>query len=303
MTATAPTRTDPLRDWLGHAARAGRSTAARADLWLPAALGNLVFIGWLPLLLTVVRAPDVGDLAFIGIRLVSATNFPVNVIALGLLVVLGATLACLAAAFAEVVLVAAAARRWPPPGGVTAATRSGLAIIAVVAIPVAGAATALLLGLVAVGPEVFIKTPSEAEIVARVLERLWPFVVAVGVTLLVAHAIGAGAMRALQGGGTPGSAPALAFALRDLLRHPIRRLSTAASGIVVDGIAVVASIALLRLLWAPIGLALQSGRFLEPRTLVLLLGFVAIWLATVLGAGALRAWISTWWSLEAASES
>lgn len=292
-----------MRDWLAHAGVAGRWAAARAELWLPAALGHLVYIGWLPLLLTVVPAPDVGDLAFLGIRLVSATNFPLNVIALCLLIVLGATLACLGAAYAEVLLIGAAGNRWPPRGGVGAATRSGLAIVAVVAIPVAGALAALVLGLAAVGPDVFIKTPSEAEIIARVLERLWPLIVVAGVVLLVAQATGAGAMRALGQGGAAGAAPALARAVIDLVRHPIRRLGTAAAGIAVDILAVLASIALLRALWAPIGVALAGGRFLEPRTLVLLLGFVAIWLATVLGAGALRAWISAWWSLEAAAES
>jgi len=293
-----------VREWLAHAAAAGRWAATRAELWLPAALGHLLYVGWLPLLLVVVPAPDVGDLAFLGIRLVSATNFPVNVIALCLLIALGAALACLGAAYAEVLLIAAAGSRWPPRAGVAAATRSGFTIVIVVAIPVAGALAALVLGVAAVGPDVFIKTPSEAEFVARVLERLWPFIVMVCVTLLVAQATGAGAMRALQRRGRPaGAAPALAYAVVDLVHHPIRRLGTAAAGIAVDLLAVVASIALLRALWAPIGLALEGGRFLEPRTLVLLLGFVAIWLATVLGAGALRAWISTWWSLEAASES
>ena len=33
-------------------------------------------------------------------------------------------------------------------------------------------------------------------------------------------------------------------------------------------------------------------------TLLLLVGFVAIWLCLLLGAGALHAWASAWWSLE-----
>jgi len=298
MTAAVPTRTDPVREWLAHAVAAGRSAGGRSELWLPAALGHLVYLGWLPLVATVAPAPGVGDLAYLGIRLVSASNFPLNVISLVLLVVTIAALGCLAASYAEALLISAARNRWPPREGVGTVTWSGLAVIAVAAIPVVGALGALLLGLVAVAPDAFIKTPSEAEVVARLLERLWPFVAVLGITLLVAQAVGASALRSLDAPRRRGAAAALAFAVGDLVRHPLRRLGTAAAGVVGDLATLLLSVALLRVLWAPIGRALVAGRFLEPRTLLLLLGFIAIWLATVLAAGALRAWISTWWSLE-----
>ena len=55
--------------------------------------------------------------------------------------------------------------------------------------------------------------------------------------------------------------------------------------------------ALLWLLWMPIGRHAQDGTLFSPISLVLLVGFVAIWLCLVAGAGILHAWSSTWWSL------
>ena len=52
----------------------------------------------------------------------------------------------------------------------------------------------------------------------------------------------------------------------------------------------------------PIGPELASRPLGNPRALLLLVGFVAIWLATVMALGALRAWVSTWWSLELGRE-
>ena len=55
---------------------------------------------------------------------------------------------------------------------------------------------------------------------------------------------------------------------------------------------------LLRILWIPIGRQAESGALLAPASVALLVGFVAIWLCLVAGAGVLHAWSSTWWSLE-----
>ena len=55
---------------------------------------------------------------------------------------------------------------------------------------------------------------------------------------------------------------------------------------------------LLRILWIPIGRQAESGALLAPASVALLVGFVAIWLCLVAGAGMLHAWSSTWWSLE-----
>ncbi|MBW3612780.1 MAG: hypothetical protein KY392_02835 [Chloroflexi bacterium] len=53
---------------------------------------------------------------------------------------------------------------------------------------------------------------------------------------------------------------------------------------------------LLRVLWAPIGAQLAIGAGFGVVPVLLLVGFVAIWLCLVLGGGALRAWSSETWT-------
>ena len=87
-------------------------------------------------------------------------------------------------------------------------------------------------------------------------------------------------------------------ALRDLLHRPVRRFGLAVTAFVADLVAVTLAVALLRVLWAPIGADLGSGDLVSPTALLLLVGFVAIWLAVILVFGALHVMFSTWWSLE-----
>ena len=54
------------------------------------------------------------------------------------------------------------------------------------------------------------------------------------------------------------------------------------------------------MLWIPIGSALDGGRLATPGTLLLLLGFVAIWLGLLLVAGAVHVAVSAWWAIEQA---
>ena len=65
-------------------------------------------------------------------------------------------------------------------------------------------------------------------------------------------------------------------------------------------IVVVVTTALLSVLWMPIGDALATGRLATPETLLLLLGFVAIWLGLLLAAGAVHVAVSAWWAIEQA---
>jgi membrane protein implicated in regulation of membrane protease activity len=58
--------------------------------------------------------------------------------------------------------------------------------------------------------------------------------------------------------------------------------------------------ALLSVLWMPIGGALDGGQLATPGTLLLLLGFVAIWLGLLLVAGAVHVAVSAWWAIEQA---
>ena len=54
---------------------------------------------------------------------------------------------------------------------------------------------------------------------------------------------------------------------------------------------------LLRILWSPVSLQLGEGQLGGPQTLLLLVGFVAIWLCLLVGIGALHVWASAWWTL------
>src|SRR6266568_1168451 len=60
--------------------------ADRSDLWVPGALATLAFLGWLPLVLAL-AAPTAGDVAFFATSLVTASNFPLNVVLLGAFIV------------------------------------------------------------------------------------------------------------------------------------------------------------------------------------------------------------------------
>ena len=71
-------------------------------------------------------------------------------------------------------------------------------------------------------------------------------------------------------------------------------------GLLLDVLVLVVTIALLSVLWMPIGSALDGGRLATPETLLLLLGFVAIWLGLLLVAGAVHVAISAWWAIEQA---
>jgi hypothetical protein len=175
-----------------------------------------------------------------------------------------------------------------------------MAIILVAALPVAAAGLALTLGIVTVAPGLFLATPSLLEIIGRTVTALWPLIAVLAVFLLLAQTFGAVAIHAPVGGTRV--APRLGHAARDVLRNPARRLATAAASMLADLATLIVSVALLRVLWAPIGADLGGGRLLTPATLALLLGFVTIWLGLVLGAGAIRTWLAAWWSLEIGSD-
>jgi hypothetical protein len=75
-------------------------------------------------------------------------------------------------------------------------------------------------------------------------------------------------------------------------------VGVAAAGLVVDAITVAVNLALLQVLWQPIGIGLGDGLRSRPDTVLLLLGFVAVWLGLLLAAGALHVAVSAWWAME-----
>jgi hypothetical protein len=131
----------------------------------------------------------------------------------------------------------------------------------------------------------------------RLARDVWPFFVALVLALLVGQGFGAGAQRASIAAPEGRLSGALLAGLRGLGREPIRRIAIAFATDLALTAWLVATWALLRVLWSPIGRALGNGALLSPATGLLLIGFVAIWLCLIAAGGALHAWSSTWWSL------
>jgi hypothetical protein len=288
-----------VRAWLRRGAIAAQRAADRSDLWPAGALASLAFLGWLPLLLAVARI-DVGDLTFLASSLRASSAFPANVIALGVAIVAGVLLLSLLAAAAQASLIGAAA---PPEAGrppFSHATLAGLTLILVCALPAAAATAALLLGSLALVPAEYQSPDLGVPLALRLVGLLSPFLVALVVATLAGQAIGGPALRLAL---APAAAPvivALARSLHELVRRPWSRIGVATAGLVGDLIATALTYAVLRVLWAPIATELDRGRLASPETLLLLVGFVGIWLALVLAAGALHVGTSTWWTLELA---
>lgn len=288
-----------MRAWLRRGAIAARLAADRSDLWPAGALASLAFLGWLPLLLVVARL-DVGDLTFLASSLRASSAFPANVVALGVALVAGVMLLCLLAAAAAAALLrtAAASEAGLPP--FSHAALAGLTVILVCTLPAAAATAALLLGAAALVPAEVQSPDLGVPLVVRLVGLLLPFLLALVLAILAGQAVGGAALRLALAPTAPPIAVALARAARELLRRPWGRIGVATAGLVGDLIAVALSYAVLRVLWAPIASELGRGRLASPDTLLLLVGFVAIWLALVLAAGALHVGISAWWTLELA---
>jgi hypothetical protein len=285
--------------WLRRAAYAAQLASDRADLWPAGALAALVFAGWLPLLL-VVAPLDPQDLAFVGNSLVSSSAYPANVVALSVAVVAAVMLACLLAAMAEAALQRMAGARPARQVPFGRAALTALAVVLVASIPAACATAALVLGIIAVAFGVFTSPDLDTPLLLRLAAGVWPFLLAMLVAVVVGQAFGGAALRRALAADAPPIGRALAAAAGDLRRHPVRLIGLAAAGLLKDAAWLVLSYALLRVLWAPIGGDLAAGQLASPDTLLLLVGFVAIWLALLLTAGALHVAVSAWWALELA---
>ena len=283
--------------WLRNAGAAARITADRGDLWLPGALGALTYLAWLPLVLTVAAAPRTSDLAFLGASLFSSDLFPLNVLLIATVAALGVLIACLLAAFAEASLLRAAGLG-TPGRTTTQELEASFSVMLVAVLPAVAVAAALISGIAAVAPGEFGAPDLGVPLAVRIAIRLGPLLVALAVIAWLAQALGAVAIRRAVGPVALPLGDALRSAVRDLAAHPLRRLGLALTSFLADLLAVALAVALLRVLWAPIGADLAAGQLVSPPALLLLVGFVAIWLAVTLAFGALHVWVSTWWSLE-----
>ena len=278
-----------MRLWLSAAARAAR-VAERPTTWIPGALAWVAVLGWLPLALAVVPPPTQSALTYFGAGMRTSGAWPLNLVLLvaGMLVIAG--VAAVLAAVGNAVLLGRIERRAVEPAD--AGRVLGAAVV--FGLPVVVGAGVMLVAVAAVAPSEFNRGGASLDPVVRTVMRIAPLVV---FTLLVMFA------------GTVLGGMAGRLAVRDrslgagLARTPRRaRASGAAGGIhavvsVVLAIGYLATAALLlRVLWAPIAVRLRGGETSDPGTIVLLVGFVAIWLCLVLGGGALHAWATATWS-------
>ena len=285
--------------WLRRALYAAQLAGDRADLWPAGALAWLAFLGWLPFLLVVAR-PDPNDLAFIGVSIYTSGAFPLNAIGLAALAVAAFALLCLVSAGAQVALLRSAAAPAPDRPPFSRALLTGFAIVLVSALPAIAALAALLAGVASVAPDAFTSPDTSTPILVRLGAPLLPFIVVFVLVLLAGQAFGGTALRVAheQPGRSAGSV--LGTAARSMLKRPWGVVGLVAGGLVVDLLVLTLTTGLLGVLWMPIGQALDGGRLATPETLLLLLGFVAIWLGLLLAAGATHVAVSAWWAIERA---
>lgn len=285
-----------------RAAVAAGIVSEHAELWVPGSLSALSFLGWLPFLLAVVTLPSVGDLGFFVSAVALSPSFPINAALLAGAVGLTAVGASVLAAMGEAILLRSVnLLQGLHPGGRSLdedAARLWL-IQLVAALPGLAAAIALLVAAASAAPGEY-QSPdlNGGPFLLRLARDVWPFLVALVLAVLTGQAFGAAAQRASINAPDGRLASAIWAGLRGLGREPIRRIAIAAATDLALTGWLVATWALLRVLWTPIGRALGTGTLLSPTTGLLLIGFVAIWLCLVAAGGAMHAWSSTWWSLE-----
>jgi hypothetical protein len=286
-----------MRGWLRRALFAAHLAGERADLWPAGALAWLAFLGWVPFLVVVAR-PDPNDLAFLGVSLYTSGAFPANLIALAAGLVVLVALLCLLSATAQVSLLRNATAPGPLSPRFGRGVLSAFAIVLLALLPALAALAALLSGVASVAPDAFTSPDTSTPILLRLAGPLVPFLLVFVVALLAGQAFGGTSLRVAHRGPSASVTTILGQAARTLVRRPLGPIGLVVVGLLLDLLVLVLSIALLSVLWSPIGDALQAGRLATPETLLLLLGFVAIWMGLLLVAGAVQVAVSAWWAIE-----
>ena len=269
--------------WLATATGAARLVSERPAFWVPGALAWVASVGWLPLLVAVARPPTSAELTFLGARLVTSGAWPWNAVLIGVAATIIVLAAFAVVAVANAVLLGMIEGRADSVAGARRLLRIGLVA--------AGPGVAVFIGFVslaaAIAPGAFNAPEGEGvSPVVRIAVRLAPLLVAFAAAVVMGSAFGAVAARS------------------DDIRAGARRLAhLGAAGWVqvVVGTAVTAAFLLfaallLSVLWAPIEVELGARGEFGLATVLLLVGFVAIWLCLVLAGGALHAWSATTWS-------
>ena len=277
-----------MRRWLNATVSAASHVADRSSLWLPGALAWMVTVGWLALLLGVARPPSVAELTFFGAGIVTSGQWPWNGIAILAAVVVLTSAAIALASVAEAALLRG--RRVAP-----AEVRRTFLVGVVCVVPLAIAVAALLVALSFVAPGEF--NAPEPGVgggpLLGTLLALGPLLVVGLLAAVLGGAIHAAAIR--SAGKSDGALSALRAAPGTLGRAGMAAVGQVLALLVARIGYVALTAILLRVLWMPIEDRL-SGDGIGLAVILLLVGFVAIWLCLVLAGGALHAWGSVSWT-------
>jgi hypothetical protein len=274
-----------MRRWLSDALAALRQVADAPGLWVPGALAWLVTIGWIAFA-AAFAAPTTSGMTYLGSGFFSSGAWPWNAVAVGSGMLAAVLVGFILAAIGEVALLG----RGPDVG------RRALELAALALILAAPALVLLFLTALAAGvmaPGEFNAPDAEPGPLVRLAVRLLPLLLVIVVAAAAGAALHAAASRRLLRGGV---------SLGGAIRGGANRLRRAGTAALVHVVAVLlvrvgylaVAAMLLSVLWAPIGQRFEAG--IDAGALLLLVGFVAIWLCLVLGGGAVHAWGSVTWT-------
>jgi hypothetical protein len=278
-----------MRRWLTAARMAG-SVAERPASWLPGGLAWVSTLGWISLVLPVVPPPSQSALTYFGAGMRTSGAWPLNLVLLvaGILAVAG--LAAALGAIGSAVLIGQVQGRGAEPADVGRLLGASI----VFGLPALAGIGMALVAFAAVAPAEFNRGGAAGDPVLRTLLRVAP--------LLAFTALLAAAGQLLAGVAGRISVRRRSLAA-GIVRAPAAARRLGAAGAIHGSLSSLANFGyvglaalMVAVLWPPIGARLGAGEAWDPGTMVLLVGFVAIWLCLVLGGGALHAWSTATWS-------
>ena len=279
-----------MRRWLANAAPALAHVSDRPMLWVPGALTWVASVGWISLVAGVVRVPTQLELTYFGAGMQTSGLWPLNLVLMATAVVAAVTAGVGLVAVGNAALDAELRNRPFEPAD--AGRRFVTSLIGV--LPVALVVFVLLVATIAVAPAEFNRPEADPGPVLRLLGRLMPLLVLGAVVVVSTAALAGLAGRAATEAGN------VAGGLADLPALARRAGSAGALHIAVTAVIGVAFLVLsgvlVRVLWSPIGTSLVTEGAIDATGVLLLVGFVAIWLCLVLAGGALHAWGSATWA-------
>lgn len=279
-----------MRRWLAAASWALAHVSDRPTLWIPGALTWVASVGWIAFVAGVVRVPTQSELTYFGAGMQSSGLWPLNLVLIAAGVVALVTLSVGLVSMGNAALDAALRDR--PFAAVDAGRRFVTSLVGV--LPVALVVFVLLLATIAVAPTEFNRPQADPGPVLRTIGRLMPLLVLGAVVVISTAALAGLAGRAASEGR---SVAAGLVGLPGMLRRAGSAGAVHIAVTAVTGIAfLLLSGILVNVLWAPIGGGLVAGAAIDATGVLLLVGFVAIWLCLVLAGGALHAWGSATWS-------